>query len=230
MSSLKVEHVSIDEMKQIRVLIVDDHVVVRQGIRMIVNTEPTIKVVGEAKNGQQAIDQIEQLQPDVVLMDIVMPGEDGIRTTGKIKDDHPNVKIIMLTTFEDDEKIDAAMEVGADGYLFKDADGESLLQAIQAVQRGEMPLHPRVARYLVKGGSTHSDNGKIERLTEREKEVLCFVAKGWSNKEVANALSLTEGTVKVHVSNVLGKLNVSSRTEAAVLAAQVGLVSIDQED
>jgi len=228
MASLKSDRTASSEKKQIRVLIVDDHVVVRKGLQMIANTEPTIKVVGEAKNGQQAIDQMEQLQPDVILMDIVMPGEDGISVAGKIKNDHPNVKIIVLTTFEDDKKIDAAMEVGADGYLLKDADGESLLQAIQAVQRGEMPLHPRVARYLFRGEPMHTDNNKIKLLTEREKEVLHFVAKGWSNKEVANTLSLTEGTVKVHVSNILGKLSVSSRTEAAVLAAQVGLVSLDQ--
>lgn len=212
-------------MKKIRVLIVDDHAVVRKGVQMIVSTEPLIQIVGEANNGQDAVRQVKDLQPDVILMDLVMPHKDGIEAIAEIKRNDPDVKIIVLTTFEDEEKIKAAMHAGVDGYLLKDADGEALLQAIQAVRKGDMPLHPRVARYLFKGTKRPNDTNGTGHLTPREKEVLELVAKGLSNKEVAQALHLSEGTVKVHVSNILGKLDASSRTEAAVWAAQMGLIS-----
>jgi RNA polymerase sigma factor (sigma-70 family) len=214
---------------QIRVLIVDDHAVVRKGIQMIVETEPSMRVVGEAKDGQEAVRQVKSLHPDVVLMDLVMPQEDGIKATAQIKRDCPHVKVIVLTTFEDNVRINSAMEAGADGYLLKDADGEALLQAIQAAQRGDMPLHPRVARHLFSNGLKQAETNELERLTEREKEVLQLVAKGLSNKAVAQALNVSEGTIKVHLSNILGKLCVSSRTEAAVWASQAGLISTDDE-
>jgi DNA-binding NarL/FixJ family response regulator len=214
-------------MMQIRVLIVDDHAVVRKGIQMLISTEPTIQIIGEAVDGQDAVRQVKTLQPDIVLMDLVFPQEDGIEAIVQIKHDCPNIKIIVLTTFEDNVRINAAMNAGADGYLLKDADGEALLQAIQAVQQGEMPLHPRIARYLFRGGMRQDDTNGFSRLTEREKEVLQLVAKGLSNKAVAQALSLSEGTIKVYLSNILGKLSVSSRTEAAVWASQSGLVTPD---
>jgi DNA-binding NarL/FixJ family response regulator len=218
-------------MEKIRVFVVDDHIVVRKGIRMIVDTEPSIQIVGEAENGQSAIRQVKSLQPDVVLMDLVMPGDGGIEAIAEIKRDHPHIKIIALTTFEDADRINAAMEAGADGYLLKDADGEALLQAIQAAQRGDMPLHPRIARYLFTGATKDIDTeDSVECLTEREKEVLKLVAKGWSNKDVAQVLNLSEGTVKVHVSNILGKLNLSSRTEAAVWAVRIGLIVPEEEN
>ena len=216
-------------MEPIRLLIVDDHMVVRKGIQMLVNTEAGIQLVGEAKDGQEAVHLIESLQPNIILMDLVMPQVSGIEAIAKIKTDYPHIKIIVLTTFEDDEKINAAIDGGADGYLLKDADGEFLLQAIQAVHKGEMPLHPRVARYLFTGKSREADTPRNIHLTAREEEVLQLVAQGMSNKEVADKLSLSSGTVKIHVSNILGKLNVSSRTEAAVLATQLGLVSIEEE-
>lgn len=211
-------------MKRIRVLVVDDHTVVRKGIEMLVGTEPTIQIIGEAKDGQTAIQRAKNLRPDVILMDLVLPQADGIEAITWIKRDCPSVKIIVLTTFEDNIRINAALEAGADGYLLKDADGEALLQAIQAVQRGDMPLHPRVARYLFKAGLKPVEINGTERLTGREKEVLQLVAKGLSNKEVAHNLSLSEGTVKLHLSHILGKLSMSSRTEAAVWASQAGLV------
>ena len=212
-------------MKRTRVLIVDDHAVVRKGIQMIANTEPTIEVVGEAEDGYEAIRQVESHRPDIVLMDLVMPQPDGIKATLKIKHDFPDIKVIVLTTFEDDVKIKAAMEAGADGYLLKDANGETLLRAIREVQRGEMPLHPHIARRLVKYAADGVHPNGTGCLTNREKDVLQFVARGLSNRAVAHALHISEGTVKIHVSNILGKLNVSSRTEAAVLATQIGLVS-----
>lgn len=212
-------------MKLTRVLIVDDHAIVRKGIQMLLDSEPVIQVVGEAQNGEEALDQIEQLQPDVVLMDLVMPGEDGIGATALIKRHYPEVKVIVLTTFNDPLRITAALRAGADGYLLKDADGEALLQAVQAVQKGGMPLHPAIASYI-RETLEQADMNRLYSLTEREKEVLQLVAKGLSNKEVAYTLSLTEGTVRVYVSHIFDKLNVSSRTEAAVQAAKIGLVSL----
>jgi len=216
-------------MKQIRVLIADDHAVVRKGIQMITNTEPSILVIGEARDGADAVQQTRHLDPDVVLMDLVMPHKNGIDAIAEIKQSCPNTKIIVLTTFEDDERIEAAIGSGADGYLLKDADGEFLLQAIQSVYKGDMPLHPRIARHLFKNDSAQNNTkneaaNKLDPLTEREREVLQLVAKGLSNKEIAQKLHLTTGTVKVHVSHILGKLNVSRRTEAAVLAVQMGLI------
>ena len=210
-------------MGQSRVLIVDDHLVVRKGIQMLLDTEPNIKLVGEAKDAQSAVQLNKHLLPDVVLMDLVLPGKGGLEVVPEIKRDNPEVKVIVLTSFEDEDKIQAAMKIGVDGYLLKNADGEALLQAIQAVQKGEMPLHPRVARYLFKTqGRSNNPNGI--HLTCREMEILQLLAQGLSNKDVAQKLNLTEGTVKSYVSNILSKLNVSTRTEAAMWAARQGLI------
>jgi DNA-binding NarL/FixJ family response regulator len=216
-----------NKMKRIRVLIADDHAIVRKGIQMIVNTEPTMQLVGEAEDGRDAVTQTQHLQPDVVLMDLVMPDGDGISAIAAIKREHPHIKIIVLTTFEDNYRTLASLKAGADGYLLKDADGEALLQAIQAVQRGEMPLHPRIAHHLLADRVEPTASAKAEQLSQREQEVLQLIAKGFTNKEVADALDLTSGTVKVHVSHILGKLNVSSRTEAAMLAVKLGLAPPD---
>jgi NarL family two-component system response regulator LiaR len=216
-------------MSQIRVLIVDDHAVVRKGIQMFLSTEPCIQAVGEAEDGQDAVRQAKSLQPDVVLMDLVMPKGDGVEAIAGIKRCVPNAKIIVLTTFKDGARINAALQAGADGYLLKDADGDALLQAIHAVQKGDSPLDPCVARHLVSSVTNHKDSDGVRHLTEREKEVLRLVAQGLSNKAVARALHLSEGTARIHVSNILGKLNALSRTEAAVRAVQLGLISLGQE-
>jgi NarL family two-component system response regulator LiaR len=215
-------------MSQIRVLIVDDHAVVRKGIQMFLSTEPSIQAVGEAEDGQDAVRKAKSLQPDVVLMDLVMPKGDGIEAIAKIKRCVSNVKIIVLTTFKDGARINAALQAGADGYLLKDADVDALLQAIHAVQQGDAPLDPCVARHLVSNVTQHKGADGIKHLTEREEEVLRLVAKGLSNKAVARALNLSEGTTRIHVSNILGKLNALSRTEAAVRAVQMGLISLGQ--
>jgi NarL family two-component system response regulator LiaR len=186
-------------MSQIRVLIVDDHAVVRKGIQMFLSTEPCIQAVGEAEDGQEAVRQAKSLRPDVV------------------------------TTFKDEARVNAALQAGADGYLLKDADGDALLQAIHAVQQGNAPLHPCVARHLVSSVTQHKGEDVTRHLTAREKEVLRLVAQGLSNKAVARALHLSEGTARIHVSNILGKLNALSRTEAAVRAVQLGLISLGQE-
>jgi len=193
---------------------------------MYLKTEPTIDIVGEAASGQGAIRQVKALTPDIVLMDLVMADGGGLEATQQLKQSYPNLKIIILSTFKKEDDVRAVMTAGADGYLLKDADGEALIQAIQDVQHGNMPIHSSVARYLIHP-APHSHNTDTQRcpLTEREKEVLELVARGLSNKAVAEALNLSPGTVKVHVSNILGKLHATSRTEAAMLATQQGLIS-----
>lgn len=208
----------------IRILIVDDQVIVRKGLKTIIAAEPTMEVVGEAKDGQEAIRQVESLHPDVILMDLLLSHQEGIGVIAKIKHIQPAIKIMILTIVEDNARINAAIEAGANGYLLKDADGKSLLQAIEAVQRDEMPLHPRVAHHLFKRGTRKVDANGHKPLTEREKEVLQLVARGLSNKVIAQNLCVSEGTVKIHLSNIMSKLSVSSRTEAAVRASQDGLI------
>ena len=217
-------------MKQIRLLIVDNYPLVRKGIRFLVSTEPDLEIVAEASNGQEAIRQTNQYHPDVVLMELVMPGGDGLEAIVVIKRCYPNTKIVVLTGFEDQPGIIAALEAGADGYLLKDADGEALLQAIHCTQTGGISLHPRVARYLIEGLSRVQKVNGCTRLTEREREVLLLVVKGLSNKGIAQALNLSEGTIKIHVGNILGKLNVASRIEAAMVAVQTGLITMVEAD
>ena len=207
-------------MNQIRILVVDDHAVVRQGIRMMVSTEPALQIIGEANNGREAVDQARSLRPDVVLLDLVMPGEDGVEALLEIKQSYPAMKVIVLTTFADEDRINTAITAGADGYLLKDADGEALLRALHSVQNGELPLHPRVARHLIEGVINRDKPDRAGELTEREKEILELLVTGQSNKEMAQTLHLAEGTVKVYVSKILRKLNVSNRTEAAIHAKQ----------
>ena len=211
-------------MTQTRLLIVDDHVVVRKGIQSVLSAEPSISVVGEAEDGEEAIRKAKSLKPDVILMDLVMPGVDGVAAIAEIKRCIPDVKIIVLTSFEDDVKIDAAMGAGADGYLLKDVGRHALAQAIRTVRQGDLPLAPHVARHRVRTAVKSKKATGHSPLTKREEEVLRLVARGLGNRAVAEALNIGEGTVKVHMANILHKLNVSSRTEAAVLALQTGLV------
>jgi NarL family two-component system response regulator LiaR len=212
-----------------RVLIVDDHAVVRRGIQMFLETDPSIQIVGEAEDCQDAVRKATSLQPDVILMDLVMPHGDGIEAIAEIKRHNPDLKIVVLTTFGDESRVGAAMEAGANGYLLKDADGGALLQAVHAVRQGDMPIHPRVAQYIVRNFAKHNGTNGNKSLTEREKEILQLVSQGLSNKAIAQILSLSAGTVKVHVSNILEKLGVSNRTEASVLALQMGLISSTED-
>lgn len=216
-------------MKPARVLIVDEHPVTRKGIQWIASTDPTLQIVGEAENGAEAIRQAHILQPDLVLMDLLTPPESGIQTIVELKRRYPNLKVIVLTRFEDINLIKAVMAAGADGYLLKETAIETLRQALQAVQQGGMPLHPRVARQLIGEVTKHKAIHSPSHLTGRQKEVLQLVARGLSNKEVAQALNLSEGTVKIHVGHILDKLNLSRRTEAAVWAVQMGLVFLQEE-
>jgi NarL family two-component system response regulator LiaR len=217
-----------DNPATIRVLIADDHAIVRKGIRALLATEPAIVVVGEAEDGQQAIDRTSQLAPDVVLMDLVMPGIDGLEATQEIIAQRPDTRILVLTSFAGDDKVFPAIKAGAQGYLLKDSGPEDLVQAIRQVHRGESSLHPSIARKLLRelAGPTPRD-AEVDTLTEREIEVLQLVAEGYSNRDIAERLTISEATVRTHVSNILAKLNLGSRTQAALYALRTGIASLN---
>lgn len=206
----------------IKVLLVDDHHVVRQGLRMYLALDPELEVVGEAANGQEALHTAHQLQPDVILMDLLMPVMDGITAIERLRKELPNTEIIALTSILEDEKVVGAIRAGAIGYLLKDTQADDLNRAIKAAAAGQVQLSPQAAARLIR--EVRSPESP-ETLTERETDVLRLLAKGCSNKEIAQELFIGEKTVKTHVSNILAKLNVPSRTQAALYAVRIGLVS-----
>lgn len=206
----------------IRVLVVDDHSVVRQGLRMFLGLDAELDVVGEAANGQEALERARQLRPDVVLMDLIMPVMDGITAIAALRRELPDTEVIALTSVLEDEKVIGAIRAGAMGYLLKDTHAEDLCRAIKAAAAGQVQLSPQAAARLLREVKA-PDNP--ETLTDREAEVLRLLAKGRSNKEIAQALIIGEKTVKTHVSNTLAKLNVPSRTQAALFAVRIGMVS-----
>jgi NarL family two-component system response regulator LiaR len=212
----------------IHILIADDHAVVREGLRALIDTERGMELVGEAADGVEAVLQARSLQPDVILLDLVMPRKDGIEAIGEIKGENPEARILVLTSFAEDDKVFPAIKAGALGYLLKDSSPQELLQAIREVYRGESSLHPTIARKLVRELSQPSDLPATEEpLTEREVEVLGLVARGLSNQEIADRLVVSERTVRTHVSNILGKLHLANRTQAALYAVREGLASPD---
>lgn len=206
------------------VLLVDDHAVVRQGLRMFLATDEGLQVVGEAENGQEALEKVAALHPDVVLMDLLMPVMDGVQATRQIKARFPEVEVIALTSFLEDQLLVEAMHAGATGYLLKDTHPEELVEAIHAAGRGEVRLHPEAAKRLAQEVRTAEMR---EALTPRETEILRLVGHGLSNKRIAQQLDLSELTVKTHVSNLLSKLGLSSRTQAALFAIREGLIGLD---
>jgi len=207
----------------IRVLIADDHPLVRQGLRSYLDTIDDIEVVGEAADGNGAVALATDLSPDVVMMDLAMPNVDGIEATRRITEANAGVRIIALTSFATDDKVFPAIQAGAAGYLLKETDPSELAEAIRKVHRGEPILHPSVAARLMRQVAAASPQPHRTDLTARELEVLRLIAAGRSNKEIARDLSVAEKTVKTHVSNVLSKLGVADRTQAAVYAVQNGL-------
>jgi NarL family two-component system response regulator LiaR len=214
----------------IRVLVVDDHLVVRTGIRALLATEPDIEVVGEAGDGAEAVAEAARLQPDVILMDLVMPQMDGIAAIGLILASQPEARVLVLTSYEADDKVFPAIRAGALGYTLKDFGPAELVRAIQRVHRGESSLHPTIARRVLQELAHPPQRPPTsEPLTEREVEVLRLVAHGESNQEIAAALGIGEGTVRVHVSNILSKLHLASRTQAALYALREGLALLDDE-
>lgn len=215
--------------KPIRVLIADDHAIIRKGLRALLATEPDIEVVGEAKDGWEAVREAERLHPDVTLMDLVMPRMDGIEAIQRITARQPDARILVLTSFAADDKVFPAIKAGALGYLLKDSSPEELVSAIHQVYHGESSLHPTIARKVLQELSRPPERSSTaESLTEREVEVLRLVARGFSNQEIAGELVISEATVRTHVSNVLSKLHLASRTQAALYALREGLASLDE--
>ena len=212
-------------MEKIRVLVVDDHALVRQGIVTFLQAYGDLEVVGEAVNGREALTRAGELRPAVVLMDMVMPDMDGIAATHALKALLPDVKVLILTSFGEVEHVQAALRAGADGYLLKDLSADDLAGAIRATRRGEMPLAPQVTSALVTGTRIPHDveSARLAKLSERERAVLVLLGRGLSNREMATQLSISEKTVKFHMSSILTKLDVHDRTQAALFAARHGL-------
>jgi two-component system, NarL family, response regulator LiaR len=212
---------------RIRILIVDDHEIVRKGISALLAREPDLAVVGEAGDGQEAIDRAAALHPDVVLMDLVMPGLDGIAATEQITSAHPDTRVLVLTSFATDEKVFPAIKAGALGYLLKDSGPDTLIQAIRQVAHGESSLHPIIARKVLHELAHPAPHPPTPQpLSARELEVLQLVAHGLSNHEIAERLVISEMTVRTHVSNILGKLHLASRIQAALYALREGLTTL----
>ena len=216
-------------MDAIRILIVDDHTVVRDGLSSMLERQPDFSVVGEASNGSEAVERAEELHPDVILIDLRMPEMDGVETMRRIREADPEAKFIVLTTFDTDEYIFDAIQAGAKGYLLKDTSRDELFRAVRAVQRGESLMEPGVAAKVLDRLaqlSRHGAGAGPEALSEREVEVLQKMASGAANKEIAASLSISESTVKTHVANIFQKLDVSHRTEAVTAALQRGIIRL----
>ncbi len=217
--------------KSVTVVIADDHVLVRKGTRQLLEEHPGLSVVGEAADGKEAIEVTTRLKPDVVLMDIAMPGTNGIEATRRIKETSPSTSVLVLTAYDDEQYIYALLDAGAAGYLLKNVSGEELARSVYAVAAGESVLHPSVAAKVFKrvtsGGGGRAEAGDVDQLTERELAVLRLAAGGLSNKMIARDLDLSDRTVQVHLSNVFGKLRAASRTEAVITALRQGIVRLE---
>ncbi|HEU5011285.1 MAG TPA: response regulator transcription factor [Roseiflexaceae bacterium] len=215
-------------MEPISVLLIDDHRVVRQGLRDFLELQDDIEVVGEAGSGEEGVKIVQDKLPDVVLMDMVLPGIDGVEATRRVKAASPSTQVIVLTSFTDDDKVFPAIKAGAISYLLKDVQPEDLAKAIRAAQRNEAVLHPEVAAKLMQEfNAPRPAENSAEQLTEREMDVLRLIARGKSNKEIADTLIISEKTVKTHVSNILSKLHLADRTQAAIYALRQRLVPME---
>ena len=210
---------------KIKILIADDHHVVRKGLVFFLQTQPDLEVVGEASNGEEALKLATSLEPHIVLMDLSMPVLDGIEATKELKKQAPHIQVMILTSFSDQDHVIPALEAGASGYQLKESDPDELVSAIRKLMNGENQLHPKVTTHLLTRLTKSSEKkvNFIDHLTKREKDVLKEIAKGKSNKEIGAALHITEKTVKTHVSNILSKLGVQDRTQAALYAVQHGI-------
>jgi len=215
----------------IRVFIAEDHAIVRKGVRTLLSLEKDIEVIGEAANGRQAVEQIENLNPDVILMDLVMPELDGVQAIQQIKANHPDAKVLVLSSFATDDKIFPAIKAGALGYLLKDSDPADLVNAIRQVNAGEYSLHPIIARKVLQELNLSPKRPPTAQpLTGREVEVLRMVAQGKSNRHIADEMVISLGTVRAHLSNILGKLHLASRTQATLYALREGIASLADAD
>jgi NarL family two-component system response regulator LiaR len=210
--------------ERIRVLLVDDHRVVRMGLRAFFDLQPDIEVVGEAADGSEGVAMARRLQPEVVLMDLLMPNMDGVEAIGRIKAERPETEIVTMTSFIEESKVTAALEAGATGYVLKDAEAEEVAAAVRAAYAGEVHLDRAVARLLAQRMRARKEPEPAEPLTDREKDVLRLLGQGMSNKEIGSELFITERTARTYVSNILGKLGLQSRTQAALWAVEHRLV------
>ncbi len=208
----------------IRLLLVDDHDVVRQGLRMFLDLDPAMEIVGEAGDGAEAVELTRRLKPDVVLMDMLMPVMDGVAATAAIRGEFPDIEVLALTSVLEDEKVVGAVRAGAIGYLLKNTEASDLIQAIKAAALGQVQLSPEAAARLMREVTPADLSTSGDPLTERETDVLRLIARGMANKEIARDLKIGEKTVKTHVSNIFVKLGVQSRTQAALQATRMGLV------
>lgn len=217
-----------EERQPIRVLIADDHAVVREGLRTLINTEPGMTVVGEAQDGNAAIEQCLALQPDVILLDMVMPHKGGLEVISAVREKQPQARILVLTSFAGDDVVFPAIKSGALGYLLKNSSPQRLLHAIQEVFRGEPSMSPAIAKKLMLEMQRPSELPPTEDpLTSREVDVLRLLAQGLTNQEIADGLVIGEGTVRTHVSNILSKLHLANRTQAALYALREGFATLD---
>lgn len=215
-------------MDVIRVLIADDHPIVREGLRTLLASEPGMEMVGEAANGAEAVALARELQPDVILMDLIMPVKDGLQAIGEIKGENPQVPILVLTSFAEEDNVFPAIRAGALGYLLKDTAPDQLLQAIYDVHRGESSLHPSIALQLIRELNQPSDlPPAADPLSQREMQVLKLLAQGLTNQEIADRLVISEWTVRTHVRNILGKLHLANRTQATLYALREGIAELD---
>jgi len=208
----------------IRVLVVDDHAVVRQGLRGLLELQDGVEVVGDAADGAQGVEAATELRPDVILIDLVMPVLDGVSAMRLLRERLPDVRVIVLTSFLDDDKLLPALRAGAAGYLLKNAEPQEVVRAVRAAHAGQTILDPVVAARLVETLAADDRGDPIDRLTPREREVLVLIGRGFANKRIALELGLAEKTIKAHVGHVLAKLGVSDRTQAAIAAVRAGLV------
>ena len=213
--------------RNIRILIADDHAVVREGLRTLITAKPGLELVGEATDGNEAVSMARSTQPDVVLLDMIMPNKDGLAAIEEIKADNPDARILVLTSFSDDEKVFAAIKAGALGYLLKDSTPQQLIQAIHDVHQGKPSLHPTIALKVIRELNQPTELPPTQNpLTDRELETLKLVAQGLTNQEIAEKLSISERTVGKHVSNILEKLHLANRTQAALYALRKGLANL----
>ncbi len=211
--------------EHIRVGLIDDHAVVRQGLRAFLAAQPDLLVVGEARSGEEALELVTAQVPDVVLLDLVMPGMDGVETLRRLNQISPHTQVVVLTSYLQDELVFPAIRAGACSYLLKDAGAEEIAEAVRKAARGEVVLHPQVAVRLMQEmqGRRHTTLNPYLELSDREREVLRLIAEGLSNQQIAEQLVISEGTVKSHVSNLLSKLHLADRTQAAIFAWREGL-------
>jgi two-component system, NarL family, response regulator LiaR len=216
--------------EKIRILIADDHAIVREGLRALIATEPDLELVGEASDGIQAVDKGLALKPDVILLDMMMPRKDGLGAIEDIIQENPNARILVLTSFAEDDKVFPAIKAGALGYLLKDSSPQDLLQAIHNVYQGEASLHPTIARKLMRELNQPPNlPPTTDPLTEREVDVLRLVAQGLSNDDIAEKLVVSERTVRTHVSHILDKLHLANRTQMALYAVREGIAKLDSQ-